>query len=211
VTKKKASRTGPVKSPSVLDKEILIAPKEMKRAVGLDLGTRCGFAMIEYDPEGIPPLPMPMVGQLDLSVHGWESNPIRLLRLRQFLNVLLPDAIFLEDVKFDPPMREFKLKPAAVLARVSTAAELLGAFKCQVAVWAEDNGVPMHGFAIGEIKRHATGKGNANKVAMIEACNDKFGTGYNVDTYDAEGSDNEADAAFVLDLGMNAYLEGLPK
>ena len=47
-------------------------------------------------------------------------------------------------------------------------------------------------FSATEIKKHATGKGNASKPMMIEAARNKLGyTG---------ADDNEADALWILDL-----------
>ena len=50
-------------------------------------------------------------------------------------------------------------------------------------------GVPYQGVPVGTIKRHATGKGNAPKVAMIAAAR---GRGY------SPADDNEADAIALL-------------
>ena len=55
--------------------------------------------------------------------------------------------------------------------------------------WAELRGVPYQGVPVGTIKRHATGKGNAPKEAMIAAARAK---GF------APADDNEADAIAIL-------------
>jgi Holliday junction resolvasome RuvABC endonuclease subunit len=49
--------------------------------------------------------------------------------------------------------------------------------------------VPYQGVPVGTIKKHATGKGNANKAAMIAATKAK---GFN------PADDNEADAIAIL-------------
>ena len=55
--------------------------------------------------------------------------------------------------------------------------------------WAELRGIPYEGVPVGTIKRHATGKGNANKQAMIDAaCARGF----------SPADDNEADAIAIL-------------
>jgi Holliday junction resolvasome RuvABC endonuclease subunit len=55
--------------------------------------------------------------------------------------------------------------------------------------WAELRGVPYEGVPVGTIKRHATGKGNANKDAMIAAARAR---GF------SPADDNEADAIAIL-------------
>jgi hypothetical protein len=55
--------------------------------------------------------------------------------------------------------------------------------------WAELRGVPYEGVPVGTIKRHATGKGNAPKQAMIAAARAR---GYSPE------DDNEADAIAIL-------------
>jgi hypothetical protein len=55
--------------------------------------------------------------------------------------------------------------------------------------WAELRGVPYEGVPVGTIKRHATGKGNADKDAMIAAARAR---GF------SPADDNEADAITLL-------------
>jgi Holliday junction resolvasome RuvABC endonuclease subunit len=55
--------------------------------------------------------------------------------------------------------------------------------------WCEQNQVPYQGVPVGTIKRHATGRGNADKAAVIEAIQAK---GHPVT------NDNEADALALL-------------
>ena len=55
--------------------------------------------------------------------------------------------------------------------------------------WAELRGVPYEGVPVGTIKRHATGKGNAPKEAMIIAARAR---GF------SPADDNEADAIAIL-------------
>jgi Holliday junction resolvasome RuvABC endonuclease subunit len=58
------------------------------------------------------------------------------------------------------------------------------------AAWAEPNEIPYAGVPVGSIKRHATGKGNTNKDAVIAAVR---ALGFN------PADDNEADALALLD------------
>jgi Holliday junction resolvasome RuvABC endonuclease subunit len=65
----------------------------------------------------------------------------------------------------------------------------------QVKVVCEDLGIQYRGYSSQEIKKFATGKGNANKAAMIEAAKNKL---------DYPGKDdNEADALWLLELAIN--------
>ena len=49
------------------------------------------------------------------------------------------------------------------------AAHVYGGLMATLTAWAELRGVPYEGVPVGTIKRHATGKGNAGKAAMIAA------------------------------------------
>ena len=55
--------------------------------------------------------------------------------------------------------------------------------------WAELRGIPYQGVPVGTIKKHATGKGNADKQAMIAAARAR---GF------SPADDNEADAIAIL-------------
>jgi Holliday junction resolvasome RuvABC endonuclease subunit len=207
--KKKAQKTRAdilniVKQPSVLSDKLLLEPKKYKHALGLDLGTRTGFAFLQYTPDKLPSRAVPYIGQFDLQVGGWETMAMKFVRLKQFLNVLVPDVIFFEDVKQRPRANNMHM-----MGGIIRSVEMLGCLKAIIMTWAEENGIPAHGFPIAEIKKHASGRGNANKESMILACNAKFATTYDHETYENTGVDNEADAAFVLDLGMEVYCEGL--
>src|SRR4051812_7443241 len=73
-------------------------------ARGLDLGTRCGYALCWYVP-GVPFDPRAaytVMGQLALSAGSYDSGGIRLLRLRHFLGVINPRLILYEDVRYTP-------------------------------------------------------------------------------------------------------------
>jgi hypothetical protein len=152
------------------------------------------------------------LGQWDLSIGPWDSGPLRLIRLKQFLSVTNPALIMYEDVKFTPAKTQMEGKKInMIIARVATASELLGILKGTVTTWAEENNIPAEGASISEIKKYATGKGNSGKPAMIRACNDRFGTDFDdgEEAYKKEGTDNMADAAFVCAMGIDYYSEGL--
>jgi Holliday junction resolvasome RuvABC endonuclease subunit len=60
-----------------------------------------------------------------------------------------------------------------------------------------EHGINYTAFSASEIKKFATGKGNANKDAMVKAAHDKYGyTGKD---------DNIADALHILHLAMKTF------
>ena len=69
------------------------------------------------------------------------------------------------------------------------AAHVYGGLMATLTAWAELRGVPYQGVPVGTIKRHATGKGNAPKQAMIDAARAR---GF------SPADDNEADAIAIL-------------
>ena len=69
------------------------------------------------------------------------------------------------------------------------AAQVYGGFLAHLTAWCEHERVPYQGVPVGTIKRHATGKGNAGKEAVIAAMTAK---GHR------PADDNEADALAIL-------------
>lgn len=199
------------KDPRVYASTVQAAPVDMKRCAGVDLGTSCGIAFADFKP-GQPIVDVPiMLGQWDLSIGPYDSGILRLVRLKQFLTILQPDLVTYEEVKFTPGQELLKKRQsaAAIVARVSTAAEFLGALKATLGIWCEERNVPAHGLGISAIKKYATGKGNASKVQMIEAANEQMGLGFSTEDYEKTGSDNICDAAFCCKMGLEAYSEGM--
>jgi Holliday junction resolvasome RuvABC endonuclease subunit len=69
------------------------------------------------------------------------------------------------------------------------AGHAYGGFLGTLTAWCEAHQIPYEGVPVGVIKKHATGKGNAPKEAMIKAMRDK---GH------SPKDDNEADALAIL-------------
>jgi Holliday junction resolvasome RuvABC endonuclease subunit len=69
------------------------------------------------------------------------------------------------------------------------AAHADGGLLAQLTAWCEHYAIPYQGVPVGTIKKHATGRGNANKAAMVAAM---WAKGYPVT------DDNEADALALL-------------
>lgn len=106
----------------------------------------------------------------------YEGGGMRYLRFRQQLDELhktVPvGAVYFEEVRRH---------------RGTDAAHVHGGMLAMLTAWCEsqDPKIPYEGIPVGEIKKHLTGKGNADKPAMIAAVQ---ALGYDVT------DDNEADA-----------------
>ena len=125
-------------------------------------------------------------GTWDLSIRRDESGGMRLVRLKSKLNEFLTAGVKLlvyEAARHAAPKMQGALVVQATLQGV-------------IVLWAEENGIEYRGYSPTEIKKHATGKGNAKKGLMIEAARAK---GWDV------RDDNEADALWLLDLAKRDY------
>ncbi|WP_248304684.1 hypothetical protein [Breoghania sp. L-A4] len=69
------------------------------------------------------------------------------------------------------------------------ASHIYGGLMATLTAWAELRGVPYEGVPVGTIKRHAAGKGNADKATMVAAVRAR---GF------SPADDNEADAIAIL-------------
>ncbi len=69
------------------------------------------------------------------------------------------------------------------------AAHVYGGLLATLTAWCEEQSIPYQSVAVGTIKRFATGKGNADKQAMIAAIRER---GFD------PADDNEADAIAIL-------------
>lgn len=186
-------------------------PHEM-RIVGVDLGSHCGISFCDMDTRDGHLEQEMCMGQWDLGLGDYDTGPLRFIRMKQYLGMLQPDLVMFEDVKYTPPKAQVggsKFSISMIVARVAKASELIGGMKIILTTWCEQRGIPAHGIPISHIKRFATGKGNANKEDMINAANKQFGTNLDPDTYMSTGADNMADSAFLCNMGLVLYSEGL--
>ena len=142
--------------------------------LAFDLGTYCGVAWSNDEGD------MYKYKLLDLSSKRHEGGGMRYLKFKQFLSAFkpIPDVVYYE----------------LVARHLGTeAAHVYGGLRAVLMAWCEENNIPYTGIPVGTIKKHATGKGNANKDMMIEAAREEFG-------YDGNSHD-EADALWILDTG----------
>lgn len=128
-------------------------------------------------------------GTWDLSVRRDESSGMRLIRLRGKLNEILRDC----DVDLVVFEAARNAAPSMQGALVVTA-ELQSVIK----LWCEDNFINYVGLSPAEIKKYATGKGNASKDMMKYAATKRWSGRSFVD-------DNEVDAVWILDLSISRY------
>lgn len=137
--------------------------------LALDLGTRTGWAL-----EGDPVL----YGYIDFKNGRFEGGGMRYLRFARWLDEVLPNVT---EVGFEEVRRH----------RGVDAAHVYGGLMAQLTSRCEQHEVPYAGYGVGAIKRKATGKGNADKDAMVASANIA-----GCDTTD----DNVADAWHLLHL-----------
>jgi hypothetical protein len=155
----------------------MTSPSEIPAILALDLGTRTGWAVL------------PRSGRIASGVSEFrpgrfEGAGMAFLRFERFLadaaNASGPfGVVVFEEVR----------------AHAGTlAAQVYGGFLAHLTAWCERNHVPYLGVPVATIKRHATGKGNAPKEAVIAAVKAR---GH------APRDDNEADALAILDWAMS--------
>ena len=167
-------------------RSILIVMKLMseRKVIGLDLGTKTGYAVTN----GSKPV-RALSGVANFAPARHEGGGMRFLRFRKWLRDLVADSentvLFYEEVARHTG---------------TTAAHVYGGLLGVLTEFCEANGIPYRGLPVGTIKKHATGKGNANKNDMLARANTVFGPGIT--------SEDQADALWVLDLGLKELDDG---
>lgn len=148
--------------------------------LAIDIGTTTGWARSSRDGSIAS-------GSESFAVRRMEAAGQRWLKFRAFLNEQRLQAgeihaVYYEDVK----------QHAGTLA-----AHVYGGFLACLEMWCAANNVRLVGVGVGAIKKHWTGKGNADKAAMCETARAK---GFR------PKDSNEADALAILSLAQ--HLEG---
>lgn len=144
------------------------------KLLAIDPATNCGWA------HSAGPY-----GTWDLSVRRDESGGMRLVRLQGKLNEMC-DTMGVEIVVFEAARNCAPRMQGALVVQ----AELQATIK----LWCETHSVQYRGYSPTEIKKHATGKGNANKAAMLKAAREQWP--------DFKGDDNAADARWLLQMAQ---------
>ncbi|POR47077.1 hypothetical protein B0G62_12070 [Paraburkholderia eburnea] len=140
--------------------------------LALDLGTTTGWALRRCD-GGITS------GTQHFRPQRFEGGGMRFLRFRRWLSELHGSAEDIHAVYFEEVRRHAGVD----------AAHAYGGFLATLSAWCEHHRIPYQGVPVGTIKKHATGKGNAGKEAVIAAM---CSLGH------AVTDDNEADALALL-------------
>lgn len=143
----------------------------MGARLALDLGTNTGWAICR---DGVT-----ASGTASFKVGRYEGGGMRYMRFQRWLDEMARDG--LDSVYFEEVRRHAG----------TDAAHVYGGLLATLTAWCEHHGIPYQGIPVGTIKKHATGKGNANKEAMIAAA---VARGF------APVDDNEADALALLHL-----------
>ncbi len=140
--------------------------------LALDLGTTTGWALRAADG-------LITSGTVSFRPSRYDGGGMRYVRFRAWLERLAADVGPIGAIHFEEVRRHVG----------TDAAHVFGGLLATLTAWAETAGVPYQGVPVGTIKKHATGRGNAPKQAMIAAARAR---GFN------PADDNEADAIAIL-------------
>jgi Holliday junction resolvasome RuvABC endonuclease subunit len=154
----------------------------LPRLLALDLGTQTGWALASPDKSITS-------GTESFRPGRFEGGGMRFLRFKRWLTEIKNSVDSLDAVYFEEVRRHAGVD----------AAHAYGGFMAHLTAWCEHHQIPYQGVPVGTIKRHATGKGNADKAAMLTAMR---ALGYN------PADDNEADALALLRWALDTLQAG---
>jgi len=154
----------------------------MTTTLALDLGTTTGWALRAQDGSITS-------GTVSFRPGRFEGGGMRYLRFKRWLTEIKNLAGGLDAVYFEEVRRHMGVD----------AAHAYGGFMGQLTAWCEHHDIPYQGVPVGTIKKHATGKGNVGKAAVIAAVEER---GYK------PADDNEADAIALLLWAIDTQEDG---
>ena len=140
--------------------------------LALDLGTTTGWA-VRNDRCRI------LHGTAEFRTSRFEGGGMRYLRFGKWLDQTLEVTGGIDAVYYETVRRHLG----------TDAAHVFGGLLATLTAWCEAQGIPYQGVGVGTWKRHACGKGNADKQAVIDAMRTR---GFE------PADDNEADAIALL-------------
>ena len=140
--------------------------------LALDLGTATGWAL--RSPDGHI-----ASGTVSFRPSRYDGGGMRYLRFRAWLDQIANGARGISAVYFEEVRRHAG----------TDAAHIYGGFLATLTAWCETKSIAYQGVPVGTIKRHITGKGNADKAAVTAAVR---AHGF------VPADDNEADAVAIL-------------
>jgi Holliday junction resolvasome RuvABC endonuclease subunit len=154
----------------------------MKTILAIDLATTTGWAVSSCN--------IITSGTVSFKGGRFEGGGMRFLRFRRWLREMLesekPDVLFYEEVR----------------RHLSTdSAHIYGGLLAIMQAECEAKEIPYSGIPVGTIKKHATGKGGADKKAMIAAAAARWPD-------QSIESDDQADALWILDCGRHGAVRG---
>ena len=159
-------------------------PGAMSRSciLALDLGHATGWALAAPD-GGITS------GTERFRQDRWQGGGIKFLKFKRWLTELKGHAGGLDLVVHEEVRRHLGVD----------SAHAFGGWLAILTAWCEHHGIPYEAVPVGTIKRHVTGRGNADKDAVIAAVR-----ALGFDPQD----DNEADALALLQWALAHRAEG---
>ena len=143
-----------------------------RSVLALDLGTSTGWAL--SSPHGII-----TSGTVSFKPSRYDGGGMRYVRFRAWLDGLAHDSPDIEAIHFEEVRRHLS----------TDAAHVHGGLLAMLTAWCEQQSIAYQGVPVGTIKRFITGRGNADKAAVIDAIRTR---GY------SPSDDNEADAIAIL-------------
>lgn len=162
----------------------------MTSYIAIDIGTHCGWA--RFDSALAEPLKPPVRPGGRVTSGAWDFKPTRFdsphVRYSRFGQKLESElALGVDKVFYEKVMRH----------KGTAAAHVYGAFLNKLHETCAAFDIPFEGLSVQEIKKHATGKGNAGKDLMVSACQ-RWGF--------RPTSEDEADAICILRCAMEKKL-----
>lgn len=141
--------------------------------LALDPGTHCGWCL-RHDRDRLDS------GVFDLKPRRFEGGGMRWVYLRRFLRPLLTDPVP-SLVVFEEVRRHMGVD----------AAHIYGGIIAVIQEECEAAGIPYTALPVATVKKFATGRGGANKEAMMAAAKARWGVPFE--------DDNEADARWIAE------------
>lgn len=123
--------------------------------LALDLGTKCGFAILRADGRVLS-------GQVGLHPRAGEGPGARYIRFRRWLHEAHAQHPDLRELAFEEVMGH---GPGQVLA-----AHVYGGLLATLQVFAEQVRLPLRPFGVGVVKKRFTGSGRAGKDDVVAQC-----------------------------------------
>ena len=140
--------------------------------LALDLGTTTGFGLRGGDGAITS-------GTAEFRLDRWQSGGMRFLRFKNWLTEIKHQAGGIDLVVYEQVRRHAGVD----------ASHAYGGWLAILTAWCDHHGIAYQGVPVGTIKRFITGRGNADKGAVIAAIRAR---GY------SPADDNEADAIAIL-------------